>query len=88
VTTCGNVGGVDLPLTVFPFILRGVTLQGIDTAACPMPLKIAMWQKLADEWMPRDLESLVQAEASLEEMPHWIEEILQGRTKGRVVVRI
>ncbi|MBW1969318.1 MAG: YhdH/YhfP family quinone oxidoreductase, partial [Deltaproteobacteria bacterium] len=50
VTCCGNVGSHDLPLNVYPFILRGVTLMGIDSQNCPMPMRLKVWNKIADEW--------------------------------------
>ncbi|MCG8624300.1 MAG: oxidoreductase, partial [Proteobacteria bacterium] len=52
VAACGMVGGVDLAMTVFPFILRGVTLDGIDSASCPMPERLEIWNKLAGPWRP------------------------------------
>ena len=50
VAACGNAAGVDLPMTVFPFILRGVTLAGIDAAWCPIPLRHETWDRLAGAW--------------------------------------
>ena len=50
VAACGLVAGAELPITVYPFILRGVTLAGIDSAKCPRPQRIEMWQRLADDW--------------------------------------
>jgi len=83
---CGLVGGPKLSLTVFPFILRGVNLLGIDSAACPMPLRRAVWEKLAGAWKP-DL-SRVTREVGLEELDGAVEAILEGKTQGRVLVRV
>ena len=58
VAACGLVGGTDLPLSVYPFILRGVTLAGIDSAKCPRPQRLEMWQKLAGPWRVDNLERL------------------------------
>ncbi len=84
-TCCGLVGSPDLPTTVFPFILRGVSLHGIDSQNCPMPLRTAIWQKLAAEWRPAALESLVR-DVPLEELDPEIDRILAGRQTGRVRV--
>ena len=50
VAACGLVAGIDIQLTVYPFILRGVTLAGIDSANCPRPERLEMWRKLAGPW--------------------------------------
>ncbi|NTV47670.1 MAG: YhdH/YhfP family quinone oxidoreductase, partial [Chlorobiales bacterium] len=50
ITCCGNAASPDLPLTVFPFILRGVALLGVDSANCPMPARLKIWEKLATDW--------------------------------------
>lgn len=83
---CGLVGGVELNLTVFPFILRGVALVGIDSAECPMPKRLELWRRLAAEWKPACLEALA-TECRLDQLEHHIERILGGNVAGRVVVR-
>lgn len=85
VSCCGLVGGADLPLTVFPFILRGVALLGVDSVECPLETRQRLWQKLATEWRPKALEELGQT-CSLEELSGHIDAILQGNIAGRVVV--
>lgn len=87
VTACGLVGGVDLPLTVHPFILRGVHLIGLDSATYPAERRPSLWQKMSGPWRPATLESLVAAEVSLEELPPYIARILAGQVRGRVLVR-
>jgi len=87
ITCCGNVASPELHTTVFPFILRGVTLIGIDSANCPMPLRMRIWEKLADEWKLDHLDRLV-TEISLDELDKYIEYILQGKQTGRVVVNL
>jgi acrylyl-CoA reductase (NADPH) len=86
VTCCGLVGSPDLPINVFPFILRGVSLMGIDSALCPMTPRQAVWNRLAGEWKV-DLEALVK-EVALEELEESIQAILKGGLRGRVLVRI
>jgi acrylyl-CoA reductase (NADPH) len=85
VTCCGNVASPELPLNVFPFILRGVSLIGIDSQNCPMDHRVRVWEKLASEWKPADLGALCR-EVSLVELDREIDKILKGGQTGRVVV--
>ena len=87
VTCCGNVGGAELPLSVYPFILRGVTLAGIDSAQCPMPQRRQIWEKLAGDWKPAGLAKLAR-ECTLDQLSSEIDRTLAGRQWGRVVVRL
>jgi len=87
VTCCGNVASPDLPLTVFPFILRGVSLIGIDSQNCPMEHRRKVWQHLAGEWKPTQLSDLCR-EVTLDGLESEIEKILGGGQTGRVVVRM
>lgn len=87
VTACGLVAGADLPLTVFPFILRGVTLAGIDSAKCPMERRRQIWARLASNWKVPGLEEIA-SEVSLHELPAKVGDILQGRIRGRTVIRV
>ena len=86
VAACGLVGGMDLNLTVYPFILRGVTLAGIDSVECSHERRMQIWPKLAGPWKPPQLESLAQ-EVSLDGLSARITDILAGRIAGRVLVR-
>ncbi len=86
VTACGLVGGSDLPITVFPFILRGVQLVGIDSAEYPIGRRAAVWSKLAGPWRPADLEGLVTEWVDLAGLAPQIERILAGGICGRVLV--
>jgi putative YhdH/YhfP family quinone oxidoreductase len=85
VAACGLVAGADLKLTVYPFILRGATLVGIDSAKCPRPQRLEMWQKLAGPWRIDHLNELAN-EVTLDELPNCIEKILAGQIVGRTVV--
>lgn len=85
VTCCGNVASGDLPTTVYPFILRDVSLIGIGSADCPMDLRLTVWKKMSREWKLGCLEAL-STECSLEELDGKIDLILQGKIRGRVVV--
>ncbi len=87
VTCCGLVASPDLPLNVFPFILRGVKLVGIDSQNCPMPLRKTIWQCFSDQWKLSFPEGFSK-EISLEALDENIERILQGGQKGRVIVKL
>jgi len=86
VTCCGLVGSPELPVNVFPFILRGVSLLGIDSVQSPTEQRLAVWNKLADEWQV-DLEALVN-EVALENLEDSIQTILKGGLRGRVLVKL
>ena len=87
VTCCGLVASAEFSTTVYPFILRGISLLGIDSQSCPMPLRRELWQKLAGAWKPASLERLV-VERTLAELEPEIRRILQGGQRGRVLIRL
>jgi putative YhdH/YhfP family quinone oxidoreductase len=87
VTCCGNVASPDLPLNVFPFILRGVKLIGIDSQNCPMPIRQKIWQKIASEWKIDWLQTLT-TEASFNELENKIDLMLQGKHLGRTIIKM
>lgn len=87
VAACGLVGGSDLPLTVYPFILRGVTLSGIDSAWCPQPRRRQIWNRLATDWKLDNLESRANT-VTLEEVDSSVQSMLGGQHVGRTVVRL
>ena len=86
VTCCGNVASGELPINVYPFILRGVSLVGIDSAYCPMDARRKVWSKLAGEWKI-DLDGIA-TEVTLGGLDEQIDLILKGGQKGRVVVNL
>lgn len=85
VAACGLVGGIHVPLTVYPFLLRGVDLVGIDSAECPRAVREEVWAMLAGPWKPPVLDRLA-SEARLEELPSLVGTILRGGLRGRVLV--
>lgn len=87
VTACGLAGGMDFPATVAPFILRGVTLVGIDSVMCPRPDRLIAWQRLARDLDPAKLEQMTR-EIGLEEVVPTAEQLMQGKIRGRVVVDV
>jgi len=87
VAACGLVGGIDLPLTVHPFILRGVTLAGIGSAGLPYDRRLEIWRKLSDLWRLDDLESLATT-IGLAQLEEYVQRILGGQIVGRTVVEL
>ncbi|MBP3970736.1 YhdH/YhfP family quinone oxidoreductase [Bacillus sp. WL1] len=87
VTTCGNVAGQELQTTVYPFILRGISLLGIDSVQCPVDVRRDVWTFLANEWGNKELRSYTE-ECTLEELDEKFTLILQGKLKGRTVVNM
>lgn len=87
VAACGLTAGNELAMTVYPFILRGITLAGIDAAWCSLELRHEIWQRLAGPWKPAGLEHLAQFER-LDTIQPRIADILAGRLTGRVVIEI
>ncbi len=86
VAACGLAAGHDLPLTVYPFILRGVTLAGIDSAQCPRDSRLQIWQRLATDWQIDGLENLTR-KIALADVPREAEAMLAGKTFGRTLVQ-
>ncbi len=87
VAACGLAAGMDLPATVAPFILRGVTLAGIDSVMCPKEERLEAWNHLAAELDFGKLESMM-IELPLEEVVDTAPRFLEGKIRGRVVVPI
>jgi len=84
VACCGNVAGIEINTTVFPFILRGLTLAGIDSAESPIEFKTSIWNKFANEWK-LDLSSITRI-VTKENLQDEIDLILKGGQQGRVVL--
>ena len=84
VACCGNVAGIEVNTTVFPFILRGISLCGIDSAESPLDFKISIWEKFANEWK-LDLSTSTKIIAK-QNLQQEIDLILQGGQEGRVVI--
>ena len=84
VACCGNVAGIEVNTTVFPFILRGISLCGIDSAESPLDFKISIWEKFANEWK-LDLSTSTKI-ISKQNLQQEIDLILRGGQEGRVVI--
>lgn len=88
VASSGLTGGTSVKTTVFPFILRGVSLLGVDSVECPMSIRQPLWNKMAQELKPDALMDFIGSEITLEELPRVLDQILKGEVKGRVIVKI
>ncbi len=87
VTCCGNILGHELHTNIYPFILRGVSLMGLDSGRCLMPLRKKIWKRLANQWKPSALDDICR-EITLEELDGEIKKILHGGQTGRIVVNL
>ncbi len=87
VACCGNAASGELATSVYPFILRGVSLLGVDTANVATPVRQQVWERLAGDWKLPQLGQITHA-CSLEELSFQIERILHGEQVGRVVVEL
>ncbi|WP_221076851.1 MDR family oxidoreductase [Agarivorans aestuarii] len=87
VAACGLAGGFDLPTTVMPFILRNVSLLGIDSVSCPSAKRINAWQHLA-ELLPDSYYQQACTEVELEQVAEYAEAITNGQVTGRVVIKL
>jgi acrylyl-CoA reductase (NADPH) len=87
VAACGLAQGADFPTTVMPFILRGITLAGIDSVMAPLARRQLAWERLAKDLDPAKLETIVE-EVSLSRVAEKAAELMAGKVRGRVVVKI
>lgn len=87
VAVVGLVGGTDIPITVFPFILRDVNLLGVDSVEISHERRVDAWGKLAQEWKLDSLESLAN-EIGLDQVPEYLDGLLKGTVQGRTLVNL
>jgi acrylyl-CoA reductase (NADPH) len=88
VAASGLTAGTKLPATVFPFILRGINLLGIDSVYCPMEARLKIWDRLASDFKPANLEDLIQDEVTLEQLPEVLPTLLKAQARGRIIVKL
>jgi NADPH2:quinone reductase len=88
IASVGLAGGHRLETTVMPFLLRGVSLLGINTVDVPSALRQTLWDHLATDWRPPHLESIATGTIRLEGLPNAFERMLAGRTHGRILVTL
>jgi acrylyl-CoA reductase (NADPH) len=87
IASFGNAGGIELKTTVLPFILRGVRLIGVDSAATPMPLRRKVWQRLTGDLKPRHLADITNT-ITLDELGAYFGRMLNSGIRGRAVVKL
>ena len=88
VASVGLAASTDLSMSVMPFILRGVSLLGVNSASCPRDIRLAVWARLATDLKPRHLDKIVTRRIELGELPAAFDVYLRGGTIGRTLVRI
>lgn len=88
VACTGLTGGIKYESTVLPLILRGVSVLGIDSVMCPMSERPALWERMAGELKPKHLADDIAREVGLDELPGVLAAILEGKVRGRTVVRV
>ena len=88
IASCGMAGGHGLHTTVFPFILRGVSLLGVSSTNCDIETRRKLWDRLGNEWKPPHLDEIITEEVALDDMEPVFARLLAGAARGRTVVRI
>lgn len=88
VAASGNTGGPKLGTTVFPFILRGVALLGVDSVRCPIELRRDLWRRLSEDLRPKGLDTIATQEVGLEGLGPALDRVLAGGNQGRTLVRL
>ena len=88
IASCGLAGGHELHTTVMPFIIRGVSLIGINSSGCPRSIRETLWSRLASDWKPPKLDAIATREITLEQLPEVFDSMLAGDSFGRTVVRV
>ena len=88
VASAGLAATADLPITVMPFIIRGVSLLGVASAGTARDIREQVWQHLASDWKPRHLDTICTRETTLEGLPEVFRTMLDGRSFGRTLVRM
>jgi acrylyl-CoA reductase (NADPH) len=88
IASIGLAGSHLLETTVMPFILRGASLLGCNSVDIPQPLRVDLWRHLASDWRPADLDALVGGTLDLDALPRTFEQMLGGKTHGRLLVRV
>ncbi|MGO3751614.1 MAG: YhdH/YhfP family quinone oxidoreductase [Peptoniphilaceae bacterium] len=87
VTCCGNVASHELNINVYPFILRGVSLLGVDSVECSIEEKENIWKKLSEVWKPFEIDKNIE-EVGLDDLSDKIDQMLEGKLKNRIVLNL
>lgn len=86
IASCGMAGGIALNTTVMPFIIRGISLLGINSAACPYPLRQRLWNRLASDWKPRHLDQIHTKTVGRSQLTDAFDALMSSTNVGRTVV--
>ncbi|MCP3029085.1 acryloyl-CoA reductase [Halobacillus sp. A5] len=84
----GLTGGTKIPAQVYPFILRGISLIGIDSVYCPMSTRKKIWHRLANDLKTTRSFKQIKTEITLKDVPNTLQQILQGKTRGRTIIKM
>lgn len=88
IASCGMAAGIGLNTTVMPFIIRGISLLGINSAQCPIEIRQQLWKNLAGKWKPPALDDIARNEINLKQLEETFETMLNGQSLGRTIVKI
>jgi len=88
IASCGLAASIELSTTVMPFIIRGISLIGINSSGCALELRQEIWRRLSQQWKPLMLEQICQFEITLDELPDAFKRLLAGGGMGRTLVRV
>ncbi|WP_424237496.1 acryloyl-CoA reductase [Bhargavaea ginsengi] len=88
VATSGLTGGIEVQTTVLPFISRNINWLGIDSVQCPMERRLEAWERLSTDYKPTVLDGDLVNEVTLEQLPEVLGAILQGKVRGRTLVKL
>ena len=88
IASCGMAGGLGVKTTVMPFIIRGISLLGINSAGCAYDIRKELWDRLGGPWRLRHLSQIERQEIGLEDLPEHFENALAGGSIGRILVRV
>ncbi len=88
IASCGMAGGIGLQTTTMPFILRGVSLLGISSNNCPYDIRVSLWDRLANQWKPPNLDMICNREIGMDSLMETFNSMLAGNSLGRTIVNI
>jgi len=88
IASIGLAAGHELHTTVMPFIIRGVSLLGVDSASCEMDVRRRVWERLGSDLKPRNFDGIASHTVGLQELPEIFERLLRRELRGRTVVRL
>lgn len=88
IASCGMAGGHEVHTTVMPFIIRGVSILGINSANTPMPIRAELWKRLSSDWKPVHLDKIVRSEVQMAGLLDVFAQLIRGEALGRVLVNV